>query len=85
MEQLRQFSEHLGGLLADVLVGVATELVAPPSRRPFAFAVLFPCVTGMVEAVAVELDGEAVVRPPAVDVVAFSFAIRDRQGQLFFG
>src|SRR3954466_16051998 len=57
-EQLAQFGEHLLRLFADVSVGVAAELVAASPRRPPALVVLLPGVARVVEAVAVELDGE---------------------------
>ena len=54
-------------VLEDVAVGVAAELVASGSGLALATAVLLPGVTGVVVAVAVELDRQAVLGPAAVD------------------
>ena len=58
------------GCSTDVAVGVAPEVVAAGVRFALAAPVLLPRVTGAVVAVAVELDGQATLRPAAVDAAA---------------
>jgi hypothetical protein len=47
-------------------------------------AVLLPAVAGVVEAVAVELDGQGVVGPAAVDAVAAGRAVGLREREAMF-
>jgi hypothetical protein len=62
-------------MLDDVAIGVAAELASSRIRLPFGLAVLFEDVAGPVVAVAVELDGELVVRPTTVDRAASGRAV----------
>src|SRR4051794_1132951 len=80
-EQGAQFGEHRGGRFEHVAVRVAAELVAARVCLPLPPAVLLPRAAGVVEAVAVELDGQAVLGPSAVDAPTARNAIHDRQGQ----
>src|SRR5436305_1898933 len=79
-----QLPQHASGVLADVVPGVATELVASPVSLAFAATVSLPCMSAVVEAVAVQLHGERVLRPAAVDIAATGFAVRLRQRQALF-
>src|SRR5215211_3893291 len=74
-QQRAELGEHLFGLFEDVAPGVAAELVAAGAGLAFAAAVLLPGVAGVVVAVAVELDGQPVVGPAAVDVAAAGRAV----------
>jgi hypothetical protein len=67
-QELSEVGEHRRRPLIDVEPGVAPELVATGPRFALALAVLLPGVTAVVIAVAVELDGEMVLGPAAVDV-----------------
>ena len=74
-EEPGQLGEHERRALEHVAVGVAAVLVAAGVGFALAPAVLFPGVAGAVVAVAVELDGEPVVGPAAVDAVAAGGAV----------
>jgi hypothetical protein len=65
-------------MLADV---PAAELVAAGPGLPFPVPVELPRVAGGVVAVAVELDGEAMGGPAAVDAAAVGRAIRFGEAQ----
>ena len=78
-EEASQLREHETRVLEDVAVGVAAELVAPSARLAFAAAVLLPRVAGAVVAVAVELDGEPVCGPAAVDATSAGGAVGLRE------
>src|SRR5918992_2846776 len=80
-----QFPEHLLRRLEHVVVGVAAELVPPRPGFPFALAVLLPGVAGAVVAVAVELDGEVVGGPAAVDPLGSRGLVGFRERQVGFG
>ena len=64
------------GILEDVAVGVAAELVAARSRLALPAAILLPGVARAVEAVAVDLDRDAVLGPAAVDAAAACYPVR---------
>jgi hypothetical protein len=59
VQQISELGEHESRLLADVAVGVATEVVAAGMCLAFPPAVLLPGVPGTVELVAVELHRQA--------------------------
>ena len=80
-QELPQLGEHRGGIFEDVAVRKAAELVAPGMGLALAAAVLLPGVAGAMESLGVELDGELVVRPAAVDIVRARGLVRDRQRQ----
>jgi hypothetical protein len=67
-------------LLEDVAVGVAAEVVASRVRLTLTPAVPFPGVAGAVVAVAIELDGEAVCGPAAVDAAGAGLAVGAGEG-----
>src|SRR4051794_26908863 len=69
-QQREKLSEHRAGRLRDIAPRVAAELVAARVGLALALAVPLPRVARVVEAVAVELDSQPVVRPAAVDVAA---------------
>ena len=66
-------------MLEDVVVGVATELVASGIGLALAAAVLLPGVTRLVVAVAVELDRQPVLGPAAVHASCPGRAVRLRE------
>src|SRR5918992_1767531 len=83
-EKHAQFVEHPVGSLEDVVVSEAAKLVASRPGFPLSAAVELPGVAGAVVAVAVELDGQALLGPAAVDSVAarFPVGVRERQARL---
>jgi hypothetical protein len=70
-----ELRQHEARLLEHVAVGVAAELVATGPRLALAVAILLPGVARMVVAIAVELDGQSVLRPAAVHAAASRQAI----------
>ncbi len=81
--QVAQLPEHRRRALEDVAVGVAAEVVPTRSGLALATPILLPRVPGVVELVAVELDGQAVVWPAAVDTAAAGWFVGDRKRQAF--
>src|SRR4051812_13297638 len=67
-QELAQLGDDECWVVVDVVVGVAAELVAAGAGLALTPAVLLPGVAGVVVGVAVELDGQAVFGPAAVDV-----------------
>ena len=76
-----QLVQHQPRVLEDVAVGVAAELVAACARLSLATAVLLPRVAGMVVAIAVELHGQSLLGPAAVDPASAGGAVRLGQGK----
>src|SRR5439155_7116316 len=79
-----ELTEHRRGVVEHVVAGVAAEVVAPRVRLALAPAILLPGVAGVVVGVAVELDGQAELRPAAVDAALAGDAVgvRERQAVL---
>ena len=72
-----KFLQYRVGGLGHVPVGESSELVHVRGRRPrVRGGGLVPRVAGVVVAVGVELDGEVVGGPAAVDVAAACQAVR---------
>ena len=63
---------------------MSTSRLTPILLTAFAAAVLFPGVAGVVEALAVELDGEFLFWPAAIDSAAAHHMIRLRPRQCGF-
>ena len=70
-------------MLEDIAVGVATELVAAGVGLALAAAILFPGMAGVVELVAVELDGESLLGPAAVHAATAGRAVGFREREPF--
>ena len=66
-------------MFEDVAPGVAAEFVAAGPGFALTAAVLLPGVAGVVVAIAVELDGQPMLGPPAVDTVRAGRAVGARQ------
>jgi gluconolactonase len=75
-QQSSQLGEHSLRPFEHVAVGVATKVVPAGVRLALAAAVLLPGVAGGVVGVAVELDGQVMVGPAAVDVPSACGAVR---------
>jgi hypothetical protein len=73
--------EHGPWVLHYIRVRVPAELVTPCSGLALALPVLLPRVAGVVEAVAVELHGQAMLRPAAIDTTPARRAVGDRKGE----
>lgn len=84
MQEPPKFGKHQPGTLDGVAIGVAAELVSPCTRLSFAPAVLLPCATRVVICVAVELDGDSKVGPPAVHAATARGAIGLGQDETVF-
>jgi hypothetical protein len=78
-EESLQFADHGSRVIEDVHGGVPPELISPCSRLPLSEPILVPGMVRVVEAIAVQLDGEPILRPPAVDPMAAGHSIRDRE------
>jgi hypothetical protein len=65
----------------DVVVCVAAELVTPSPSFAFATAIALPGMARAVILVAVELDGQSVVGPVAVNAPPSNGVVRVRQDQ----
>jgi hypothetical protein len=75
-EQRRDLGRRPRSAFDDVAVGIGNVV-----RAPAASDVRLERLAGRVEAVAVELDDEAVLRPGAVDLVAVNVDVRARPRQ----
>src|SRR3954452_4223660 len=82
-QELRELAEHRLGVLEDVAVGVAAVLIAAGVGLALAATILLPGVARVVEAVAVELDGQVVDGPAAVDPAARGDLVGVREGEVF--
>ena len=79
MEENAQLVEHLARVFEHVAVRVATELVASRAGFALASAILLPGVARTVVAVAVELDGQTLLGPAAVDAASTCDAVGLRE------
>src|SRR4051794_21639206 len=78
-QERAQLREHPRRVLEDVAPRVAAIRVLSCVRLPLALVALLPRVARVVELVAVELDGDSVVRPAAVDSPAAHHLVCDGQ------
>ena len=81
--EFAQLGEHRPGVLEHVAVGVAAKVVSAGVGLALPTAVSFPRMSRAVVTVAVELHGEAVLRPAAVDYVASDAAVGLGQGPAY--
>jgi hypothetical protein len=70
-------------MLEHVAVGVAAEVISTGEGLALAAPILLPCVTRVVEVVTIELYGEPLVRPAAVDTAAAGRAVGEREWEVF--
>src|SRR5207249_9728247 len=80
-QKLVQLSQQVARVLGDVVPRVASKLVAAGASLALAAAVLLPGVARVVKAVAVELDGQSMLGPAAIDPPPASGAVGLRQRQ----
>src|SRR5689334_14253138 len=82
-EERMQFAQHRPRVLEDVVARVPPDAVTAREGLAFAATIQLPCVPRSVKRVAVELDGQTVLWPAAVDAPRARDAIHPREREPF--